>query len=159
MCEIENVMERVAAQDMTVRAATSGSDEIAGLGRYLDKSLNVIAAFIGSVRRAVTETDELKDGLASGSAESASSVNQISHNIDSIRTEFDRLNGRIEQSSIAVEDIDSKIKSLNHDISQQNTIIEESTASYEQMDSSIKQVAQLSVDRREAAESLGSGNS
>ncbi|MDA3950636.1 MAG: HAMP domain-containing methyl-accepting chemotaxis protein [Spirochaeta sp.] len=151
---IENVMERVAAQDMTVRAATSGNDEIAGLGRYLDKGLDVIAAFISSVRRAVTENDELKDGLSSGSAESASAVNEISHNIDSIRTEFDRLNGRIEQSSIAVGDIDTKIKSLNHDISQQNTIIEDSTASYEQMDSSIQQVAQLSVDRREAAESL-----
>lgn len=151
---IETVMERVAVQDMTVRAGSTGNDEIAGLGRYLDKSLDVIAAFISSVRRAVTETDELKDGLSSGSAESASSVNEISHNIDSIRTEFDRLNGRIEQSSIAVEDIDSKIKSLNHDISQQSTIIEDSTASYEQMDSSIKQVAQLSVDRRAAAESL-----
>jgi methyl-accepting chemotaxis protein len=151
---IDSAMERVARRDMTVRARTTGNDEIAGLGRNLDNTLNVIAEFIRSVKKAVTEADELKDGLASGSAESASAVNEISHNIDSIRAEFDRLNGSVEQSSTAVRDIDAKVKSLSENISSQSRIIGESAMSVEEMDSSIQQVAQLSSDRRVAAESL-----
>ncbi len=151
---IENAMERVAQRDMTVRAHATGSDEIAGLGRNLDNTLNVIADFIRSVKRAVTEADELKDGLASGSAESASAVNEISHNIDSIRVEFDRLNGSVEQSSTAVRDIDAKVKSLSENITAQSRIIGDSAMSVEEIDSSIQQVTKLSSDRRTAAESL-----
>ena len=151
---IEGAMERVAQRDMTVRTHSKGTDEIAGLGQYLDRTLDVIAEFILSVKRAVIQADELKDGLSSGSAESASAVNQISHNIDSIRTEFDRLNGSVEQSSTAVHDIDEKIKVLSRNITAQSRIIADSTTSVEQMDSSIKEVTQLSSDRRTAAETL-----
>lgn len=152
--EIQDAMRRVSDRDLTVRAQSRGNDEIAALGHDLDSTLDTIAQFIRAVRQAVSEADELKDGLSSGSAESASAVNEISHNIDSIRTEFDRLDGGIEQSTTAVRDIDSRIRTLNESITEQSKVIGSSTVSVEEMDSSIKQVAQLSTERQKAAESL-----
>jgi len=151
---VEETMEQVAQRDLSVRAGMAGRDEIGDLGRYLDKTLDVIADFFGSVRSAVNNAEELKDGLSAGSTESASAVNEITHNIASIRTEFDRLGGSIEQSSTSVADIDRRIRSLNEDITRQGQIIDASNVSVEEMDSSIKQVAKLSSDRKESAESL-----
>ncbi len=151
---MEQGMGLVAQRDLTVRLHTSGKDEIADLGRYIDATLDVIAAFVLSVKRAVNDAEELKDGLSSGSAESASAVNQISHNIDSIRTEFDRLNGSVEQSSTAVRDIDEKVGNLSENITNQSKIISNSAVSVEEMDSAIQQVTQLSADKRKAAEAL-----
>ncbi|MFP4152714.1 MAG: methyl-accepting chemotaxis protein [Alkalispirochaeta sp.] len=151
---VEETMERVAQRDLSVRARISGRDEIADLGGYLDKTLDVIAEFFASVRSAVNNAEELKDGLSAGSTESASAVNEITHNIASIRTEFDRLGGGIEQSSTSVTDIDRRIRSLNEDISRQGQIIDASNASVEEIDSAIKQVARLSTDRKESAETL-----
>ena len=152
--EIQGAMRRVSDRDLTVRAGSTGNDEIAVLGHDLDSTLDTIAQFIREVRQAVKEADELKDGLSSGSASSAFAVNEISRNIDSIRIEFDRLDGGIEQSGAAVREIDTRIRTLNESITEQSKVIGSSTVSVEEMDSSIKQVAELSTERQKAAESL-----
>ena len=152
--KIERAMSRVAERDITVRANPQGNDEIAGLGRFLDHTLDGIAEFVRSVRSAVEKADELKDGLSSGSAESASALHEISRNIDSIATEFERLNTSIDQTSTSVADIDQKIKSLSANIATQTTAIDESAASVESMSSSIQEVNRLAQDRRTASEQL-----
>ena len=152
--KIERAMSRVAERDITVRANPTGNDEIAGLGRFLDHTLDGIAEFVRSVRSAVEKADELKDGLSSGSAESASALHEISRNIDSIATEFERLNTSIDQTSTSVADIDQKIKSLSANIANQTTAIDESAASVESMSSSIQEVNRLAQDRRTASEQL-----
>lgn len=151
---IEQAMARVADRDITVRANATGNDEIAGLGGFLDRTLDVIAEFVRSVRGAVVKADELKDGLSSGSAESASALHEISHNIDSISTEFERLNTSIEQTSEAVADIDGKIRTLTENIGTQTLVIDESASSMESMNTSIQEVSRLSHDRRDASEAL-----
>ncbi len=151
---IEHAMARVADRDITVRANARGNDEIAGLGGFLDRTLDVIAEFVRSVRGAVVKADELKDGLSAGSAESASALHEISHNIDSISSEFERLNTSIEQTTEAVADIDGKIRTLTESIGTQTVVIDESASSMESMNASIQEVSRLSHDRRDASEAL-----
>ncbi|MCG8479026.1 MAG: methyl-accepting chemotaxis protein [Spirochaetales bacterium] len=151
---IEQAMARVADRDITVRANATGNDEIAGLGGFLDRTLDVIAEFVRSVRSAVVKADELKDGLSAGSAESASALHEITHNIDSISSEFERLNTSIEQTTEAVADIDGKIRTLTESIGAQTVVIDESASSVESMNTSIQEVSRLSHDRRDASEAL-----
>ena len=152
--DIETTMRRVADRDMRVRAAVAGNDEIADLGRFLNTTLDVIGQFLQSVRGAVEQADQLKDGLSSGTSESASALNEISHNIDGLATEIRRLNDRIDQSSKAITDINDRLQSLSENIGVQTTVIEESASSVTSMNSSIQQVNQLSLERQETAESL-----
>jgi methyl-accepting chemotaxis protein len=151
---VEETMAQVSERDLSIRAAVSGNDEIADLGRFLDGTLDVLCDFMESVRSAVDKADALKDGLASGTAESASALNQISHNIDGLTKEFERLNGMVDQTWNSITDINGRIKSLTGDIGEQKKAISESATSVEAMNSSIQQVNQLSQDRRETAESL-----
>ena len=152
--KIELAMSRVADRDITVRANATGKDEIAGLGTFLDRTLDGIAEFVRSVRKAVEKANELKDGLSSGSTESASALHEISSNINSIATEFNRLNTGIAQTSNSVADIDKKIKLLNENIATQTMAIDESAISVESISSSIQAVGRLAQDRRVASESL-----
>lgn len=147
-------MAQVAERDLSVRATVSGNDEIADLGGFLDGTLDVLCEFMESVQSAVDKADALKDGLASGTAESASALNQISHNIDGLTKEFERLNSMVDQSWNSITDINERIKSLTGSIGEQKQVIGESASSVEIMNTSIKQVNQLSQERRETAESL-----
>lgn len=151
---VEETMAQVAERDLSVRAAVSGNDEIADLGRFLDGTLDVLCEFMESVKSAVDKADALKDGLASGTAESASALNQISHNIDGLTKEFERLNSMVDQSWNSITDINERIKSLTGSIGEQKQVIGESASSVEVMNTSIQQVNQLSQERRETAESL-----
>ena len=152
--KIERAMSHVADRDITVRANAKGKDEIAGLGTFLDRTLDGIAEFIRSVRKAVEKADELKDGLSSGSTESASALHEISSSINSIATEFERLNTGIDRTSNSVADIDKKVKLLNENIATQTMAIDESAISVESISSSIQAVGRLAQDRRVASESL-----
>lgn len=151
---VEETMAQVSERDLSVRAAVSGNDEIADLGRFLDGTLDVLCEFMESVKSAVDKADALKDGLASGTAESASALNQISHNIDGLTKEFERLNSMVDQSWNSITDINERIKSLTGSIGEQKQVIGESASSVEVMNTSIQQVNQLSQERRETAESL-----
>ena len=152
--KIERAMSHVADRDITVRANAKGKDEIAGLGTFLDRTLDGIAEFIRSVRKAVEKADELKDGLSSGSTESASALHEISSSINSIAMEFERLNTGIDRASNSVADIDKKVKLLNENIATQTMAIDESAISVESISSSIQAVGRLAQDRRVASESL-----
>jgi len=151
---VEEAMARVAERDLSIRASVTGNDEIADLGRFLDGTLDVLCEFMESVKSAVNKADALKDGLASGTSESASALNQISHNIDGLTKEFGRLNTMVDQSWNAITDINGRIKSLTSNIGEQKQVISESASSVEAMNTSIQQVNKLSQDRRQTAESL-----
>lgn len=152
--KIQTTMQRVAERDISVRSGALGKDEIGSLASDLDKTLDVLAHFVGSVQAAVEQADALKDSLSAGSSQSASALHEISHNIDSITGEVRRLNGNIERSSGAIAEIDTQIHQLNQNITNQSTAIEESATAVESMNRSIRQVTDLSHERRDAAEKL-----
>ncbi len=152
--EMDQAMTRVAERDVTVRAGVTGTDELAGLAANLNQILSVIQDFVISVRDAVKKADELKDALASGTAESASALHQISQNIASITGEFDKLNTGIEQSTRAVTDIDHRVQALRESIERQSELVRRSSTSIDEMNGSIHEVTRLSQDRRDTAEQL-----
>jgi methyl-accepting chemotaxis protein len=154
VARLQDTMAKVADRNLAVRSDIDGSDEIAGLGSHLDETLLVLCEFMTSVQTAVEKADALKDGLASGTSESAAALHEISQNIDSLTREFERLNSTVDQTWNAITDINSRIKSLTGDISTQKKVIEESAGAVATMNTSIGQMTQLSRDRQETAESL-----
>ncbi len=87
---IENTLRSVAEKDLTRRTQIQTKDEIGALSSHLNTTLDTLASFFGEVRTAVQNMESLKDSLASGSTQSASALNQITANIESIRDRFGR---------------------------------------------------------------------
>ncbi len=151
---IEKTMSVVAKKDISIRSDVTGTDEIADLGRNLNNTLEVLERLIGSVVEVVDRADSLKDELASGTTESAAAVNQITHNIESLGTELQRLRGTVEEALAATTEIDERIQALSEDIETQRCAISEASDAVTSMNSSIQNVQELTDDRKEGAEAL-----
>jgi len=151
---MRSVMSRLAERDLTVRSEVAGRDEIAELADHTNKVLQGMSDFIGMVVTATENAEELKDGLSSGTAESASALNEISKNIESIKVQFYTLNKNVSRSTGAIESINNKVSSLNENLERQSTAISESVTSIEQMNASIQNVSRLSTDRKGASDHL-----
>ena len=154
--KIQEVMSRVAENDLTARLHDKYKDEVAELTNHTNEVLVGLADFLQTVKEAAEKADELKDSLSSGTSESAAALNQISKNIESIHRQFQKLDENVTRSNRAIESIDSKVSGLNENISDQSSAIDESASSIEQMNASIQNVSKLSDDRKEAADRLTS---
>jgi methyl-accepting chemotaxis protein len=152
--EMRNGMSRLAERDLTARYNDRGSDEVADLARYTNSALGDLCRFMRSVQEASGHVQELKDGLSSGTSESAASLNQITRNIESIGTRFETLTDNVSRSSKAIERIDRELQSLTGDIDGQAGAISESASSIEEMNASIQSIRQVSSERKEAADTL-----
>jgi len=152
--DMERTMRKIAARDLSVRSGDGGGDEIGSLGRHLNESLTILSGFLDTVRAAAHKVEELKDSLSAGTNQSASALNQITKNIESIRDQFITLNGNISTSSGAVTRIAEKVRDLGRGIDEQSRAIGDSSSSIEEMTASIGNVAKLSGERKERAEGL-----
>ncbi len=152
--EMRTGMSRLAERDLTARYNDRGSDEVADLARYTNSALGDLCRFMRSVQEASGHVQELKDGLSSGTSESAASLNQITRNIESIGTRFETLTENVSRSSKAIERIDRELQSLTGDIDGQAGAISESASSIEEMNASIQSIRQVSSERKEAADTL-----
>lgn len=151
---IENTLRSVAEKDLTRRTQIQTKDEIGALSSHLNTTLDTLASFFGEVRTAVQNMESLKDSLASGSTQSASALNQITANIESIRDRFVVLDKNIATTTQAVENIVKEITSLTEQINDQSKAIGNSTSAIEEMTASISNVAHLSTERKERAAEL-----
>ncbi|MFW6215185.1 MAG: methyl-accepting chemotaxis protein [Alkalispirochaetaceae bacterium] len=151
---LRRVMGRLAENDLTARAFDPRRDELGELTNYTNEVLEELNTFIESVKEATRNAEELKDSLASGTSESAAALNQITQNIESIRSRFGTLNDNVTRSARAIESIDEKVRGLAESISSQSMAVNESASSIEEMNASIQNVSKLSGDRKEAADRL-----
>lgn len=151
---IEDTLRSVSEKDLTRRTQIQTKDEIGALSSHLNTTLDTLASFFGEVRTAVQNMEALKDSLASGSTQSASALNQITANIESIRDRFVVLDKNIGTTTQAVENIVKEITSLTEQINDQSRAIGNSTSAIEEMTASISNIAQLSTERKERAAEL-----
>jgi methyl-accepting chemotaxis protein len=146
---IEDTLRSVAEKDLTRRTNIQSRDEIGALSNHLNTTLDTLSSFFDEVRIAVQNMESLKDSLSTGSTQSASALNQITKNIESIRDRFLLLDKNIGTTTTAVENIVKEVTSLTLQINDQSKAMGNTTSSIEEMAASISNVANLSVERKE----------
>ncbi|MEM5947501.1 methyl-accepting chemotaxis protein [Spirochaetia bacterium 38H-sp] len=159
---IEQIMGKIKERDLsskTILELTEGAmaktqDELGDLAGHITNVLETIKEFLISVQEAAINVEELKDILAGGSTESASALNQISANIESIKKQFDRLDINVEKTTEAIKNIRNNIEDTVKNISYQAQNIAESSTAIEEMNASVHHVANLAKDRKERANKL-----
>lgn len=151
---IEESVRRIASRDLTIRVEDSGTDEIGSLSKNLNDSLKTLAGFMVDVHTAAHKVEELKDSLSAGTSQSASALNEITKNIESIRERFLQLDKNITAVTEAVGRINGRVQELNKGIEVQSKAIQDSSSAIEEITASIGSVTKLSVERKQRAEDL-----
>ncbi len=152
--KIEDTMRVVSQKDLTIRTTLKTRDEIGYLSNHINSTLDILAGFFTEVRNAVNNMDALKDALSSTSNQSASALNEITKNIESIRDQFMILDKSISTTTDTMGKIAGEVQELSSQIDEQTHSINDSSSAIEEMAASIGSVAKLSTERRERAESL-----
>ena len=126
--------------DLTVRLAVSGNDEITALSFYFNKTIEKIGVAFRNVEHNAYIMEGVGAELASNMTETASSVCEISSNIDSVKNQTLTQATSVTETASTIEEISRTIKQLNTSIESQVASVAMSSSSIEEMVANIASI-------------------
>lgn len=126
--------------DLTVRLPIHGNDEVTDLSLYFNQTIEKIGDAIKNVDENARTMEGIGSELASNMTETASSIHEISSNIDSVKQQALTQAASVTQTASTIEEIIQTIKSLNGSIENQAASVAMSSSSIEEMVANIASI-------------------
>jgi len=131
--------------DLTKRVNYVSKDVIGELSHYFNQTMDIIKNLIISIIRETQLLSEIGNDLASNMSETASSVNQITANIQSIKTRVINQSASVTQTHATMEQVSGNINKLNVHVENQSAHVSQASAAIEQMVANISSVTDTLV--------------
>ena len=128
--------------DLTVRLPVNGNDEITDMAEYFNETIAKIGRSVKTVGENSGTMEAIGEELASNMTETASSVHEISANIDGVKQQALTQAASVSETAATIEEIVRTIKQLNNSIETQAASVAQSSASIEEMVANIGAVSQ-----------------
>ena len=128
--------------DLTVQLPLIGNDEVTQLSEYFNQTIEKIRLSIQSVDTNAGTMRAIGEELAGNMTETASTVNQISTNVDGIKQQVLAQAASVSETSSTVEKIIHTIKLLDESIEVQAASVARSSSSVEEMVANIGSITQ-----------------
>jgi len=159
--KIADFAGNIASGDFTGKAEIHSKDELGGMADSLDSIVFSLGTMMKEVKDIGNKVNSTSLDLASNMEQTASSVNQISSHIESIKKVIINQASSVDESSASIEEVVRNIDSLNNQITNQSTSVNESSAAVEEMVSNIKSITQnigkMEERFKDLQEAAGSG--
>ncbi|MDR2923404.1 MAG: methyl-accepting chemotaxis protein [Treponema sp.] len=126
--------------DLTRTIEEHGNDEIADLARYFNKTLEKIKGLVVTIKKQTETLSGIGGELAGNMTETASAVNQIASNIQSIKGRVISQSASVTQTNATMEQINVNIDKLNGHVEEQTSSMARSSSAIEQMLANIRSV-------------------
>ncbi len=142
---MEKVLKNISEGDgdLTARVHAKGKGEIANVARYFNKTIEKIGNSLSSVLESTKTMSNTGYNLASNMNETASSINEISTNIEGVKGQVLNQSKEVNEASATVEEIIRTIHELNKNIEKQVSSVTQSSNSIEQMIVNIASIAKM----------------
>ncbi|MCL2192313.1 MAG: methyl-accepting chemotaxis protein [Treponema sp.] len=149
--------------NLTQRLPTKGKDEVARASSYFNRIMEEFQGMIISIKKQAGELSSIGDKLANSMADTASAMNQISANIQSIKGRVLNQSASVTETNATMEQVTVNIERLNDHVERQTSAVSESSAAIEEMLASIQSVTSTlvknAVNVKELQESADEGKS
>jgi len=126
--------------DLTRSIPEKGNDEIADLSRYFNQTLSKIRNLIVKIKQEANMLSGIGTDLASNMNETAAAVNEITANIQSIKTRIINQSASVTQTNATMEQVTVNINKLNDHIEDQNLYVSKASAAVEEMVANVQSV-------------------
>lgn len=147
----------IAAKDYTKdQLQVLSRDEFGLLINYLNEFHSSTRALLNAIKTSVKTSTNTADQLSNTMVETASSINQISSNINNIQTQTLNQAAGVEESSTTINRMIERIDHLNDSISSQKNGISTASSAIEEMVANIKSVTSILEKNSVSVKSLGS---
>ncbi len=134
--------------DLTLRLTEKGEDEIDQLSHYVNITFEKLSTMVISIKQETSILMDVGNDLSANMTETASAVNEITANIESVRQRIVNQSAGVEQSQSAVGAIVNSVRILDRNIEEQSSGVTESSASIEEMVANIQSVTE-SLERND----------
>jgi len=135
--------------DLTHIIPEKGKDEITELSHYFNQTINKIKGLVITIRDEALKLSNIGSDLASNMNETAAAVNQITANIQSIKSRVINQSASVSQTNATMEQVTVNINKLNGHIEYQNTNVSQASAAIEEMVANIQSVTGTLVKNSE----------
>ena len=126
--------------DLTSRLPVKHNNEIGFLCRSFNQTIEKIGVSIKTVENNAEKMEDIGNELSSNMSETASSVYEISSNIDSVKQQTLTQAASVTETASTIEEITRTIKQLDASIENQVASVANSSSSIEEMVSNIKNI-------------------
>ena len=126
--------------DLTRRVTTRSKDEVGDLARYFNETVEKIMKLIINIRKEASVLSDIGTSLATNMNETAAGVNEITSNIQSIKSRIINQSASVSETHATMEQLTVNIKKLDAHVEDQNAHVSQASAAIEQMVANIQSV-------------------
>ena len=156
---LTNTLDDTANGDLTKKLPEQGRDEIAQASRSFNKTMEELRKMITAIKSQAGDLSAIGNDLASNMTETASAMNEITANIQSIKGRVMNQSASVSETNATMEQVTVNINKLNGQIDLQSSAVSLSSTAIEQMLANIQSVtstlgknAQSLTELQESAE-------
>jgi methyl-accepting chemotaxis protein len=131
--------------DLTRTVDVQSKDEIGDLARYFNATLEKIKNLIVTIKSRSAALFDIGNELAANMSETAAAINEITANIQSIKTRMLNQSASVTETNATMEQITVNIEKLNDHVDRQSASVAQSSSAIEEMLANIQSVTQTLV--------------
>jgi len=137
---LTQTLEDTANGDLTRRLPEIGRDEITRASRSFNKTMEELRKMISEIKNQAGSLSDIGSDLAGNMTETASAMNQIAANIQSIKGRVLNQSSSVTQTNATMEQVASNINKLNKDVERQTGAVSQAASALEQVIANIQSV-------------------
>jgi methyl-accepting chemotaxis protein len=134
------ILSDIGEGDLTRRLESRGKDEIGDMTRSFNATLEKIRNLILIIREKAHSLSRTGTELSTNMDATAAAINEITANIQSMKTQVGNQSAGVQQSGTAMESISAHIADLNRQVDKQAESVSQSSSAIEEMLANIQSV-------------------
>jgi len=140
--------------DLTKTVNVHSNDEVGDLAKYFNKTLEKIKALIIVIKKEAAGLAEIGTDLASNMTETASAINEITANIQSIKGRVINQSASVTETNATMEQVIANIDKLNEHVEHQSDNVSQASSAIEEMVANINSVTNTLVNNANNVKTL-----
>ena len=151
---LTQTLDDTANGDLTKRLPETGKDEIARASRSFNLTMEELRKMMVMIKSQTGELSDIGTDLANNMTETASAMNEIAANIQSVKGRVMNQSAGVTQTNATMEQVTVNINKLNGNVERQTGAVSEAASALEQVIANIQSVTQTLVRNAANMESL-----
>ena len=135
--------------DLTVSLPHSGKDETAEASHYFNQTIGKIRDLIIAIKNQAAILSDIGNDLASNMTQTASAMNEIAANIQSIKGRVMSQSASVTETNATMEQVTVNIDRLNGQVERQSGAVSQASSAIEQMMANIQSVTATLIKNAE----------
>jgi len=132
--------------DLTKTIVIKSKDEIGDLATYFNMTLDKIKKLVVSIKKEAAKLSDIGSDLASNMNETAAAVNEITANIQSIKTRVMNQSASVSETHATMEQVSGNINKLNGHVEEQSQHVSQASSAIEEMVANIQSVTSTVIN-------------